>query len=142
MHIEITISLGKKVEKVVCQHYIDDDYCFAISEEEVTFENARQFCHNGGGEILVPKSLSHHNKLMIASGNVWLGITNPTGDNEIWMDVNTGSKISFTKWDYHQPDDITEKCVIMSNEGYWTDIDCDKKFKAMCLINMKLANSK
>ena len=110
----------------------------------MNFESARDYCGKAGGEVFVPKSLAHLQTIERPSFPVWIGIMNPTGDNEYWINVNTGAQISFTHWAQNEPNNNAEKCVSMINadEGKWNDNNCDNTFNVMCMFDMDSASSK
>ena len=133
--------LGKLLEQVYCPN---DEKCYALYEEGVTFENARTFCTNAGGNMFVPDSLSHTKEVSDKmSASIWIGTMNPTEDNTYWMNINTGFELSFTNWADNEPNGkTTEKCVTMTTDGIWYDIPCDNKRQTICQFDFSSSSCK
>ena len=100
------------------------DHTMAIVE--CIIEGYNVLSINNAGEQSFVQSLK-------GPGNMWIGLDD-TGDESMfrWAD---SSPLSYTNWDDGRPGGVgkgTKDCVMMADDGKWSDVQCDNQLPYMC----------
>ena len=133
----MNIISGEEKDDVFCRDTSDGKICYARGRDPKTFEDAKLFCNQASGDLFAPTSESDieyvRNKFGSSFG-LWIGIENPSGDNEKWVySHNQDADVSFTNWHDGEPNIKDEKCGKMGDDKTtWFDIKCDKANDFIC----------
>ncbi|XP_078659901.1 lymphocyte antigen 75-like isoform X2 [Branchiostoma floridae x Branchiostoma belcheri] len=118
--------------------------CYLISENDETWQNARLFCQNKGGELLHVRDRFEQSfigsQLGQLNGFFWIGLSasvDPStgATNYVWAN---NMPFTYDNWDLLQPDDSAGSCVAMNGGmggSLWDDQACDVQNKFVCEID-------
>ena len=111
----------------------EGDYGFIVGDEEMTWNEAEQWCLDNHGRHLASIHSDCQNSAAAAvCDECWLGATCQDGewDDFEWSD---GSSFSYTSWADGEPNnwDDEEECVLNWGEE-WYDSTCDEEFRPLC----------
>ncbi|XP_076039794.1 perlucin-like protein [Oratosquilla oratoria] len=99
---------------------VGDDCLFVQSDVQHTWDGARKFCREFGGDLVVPSDVLILRKLLTSfrERNFWIGGVD-IGDNNNWQWLN-GSLVDLSVgWAHNQPDNLPgENCI-----HYWYNKD-------------------
>merc|ERR1711973_21652 len=104
------------------------DYFYLISQENMNWFEARQFCQDHHGylaEIKTEEEQMNVNQILPSGRLYWIGLEDFSREgNFIWD--NSKEDVEFSNWDEGQPDAYydDEDCVNMSSNGTWNDVGC------------------
>lgn len=112
------------------------------SVRAVTWEDAQIYCRVLGGDLVSIGDRSESNFIKrqlrsLVSDVYWLGLKrNSSGEDAkegwAWSD---GTPLNFSNWAHEEPNNWrnNEKCAeILSNSGYWNDVNCVIPRLCMC----------
>uniref|UniRef100_A0A4W5LTT5 C-type lectin domain-containing protein n=1 Tax=Hucho hucho TaxID=62062 RepID=A0A4W5LTT5_9TELE len=106
---------------------------YYFNTELLTMENARHYCQQRHGDLVVITGLTENIFLWKKNlGNHYIGLTVDLDRSFGWMD---GSPVVFQRWDNSQPDfrNNDENCVVMySSMGFWHDNNCGAEIRSIC----------
>eukprot|EP00058_Branchiostoma_floridae_P010640 XP_002596128.1 hypothetical protein BRAFLDRAFT_66146 [Branchiostoma floridae] len=117
--------------------------CYLISENDETWQNARLFCQNKGGELLHVRDRFEQSfigsQLGQLDGFFWIGLSatvdaSTGATNYVWAN---NMPFTYDNWDLLQPDDAQGSCVAMNagmGGSLWDDQDCTSQNKFVCEV--------
>ncbi len=100
----------------------------------LSFEAARVYCQQFGGDLAVVDDAAENTLLVARSGNAtrWIG----HGDADVEGQVLTvaGVRSPFTRWNAGEPNDSggNEDCVELQSSGFWNDGNCRTELPFFC----------
>uniref|UniRef100_A0A8C3XBH0 Mannose receptor C-type 1 n=1 Tax=Cyanoderma ruficeps TaxID=181631 RepID=A0A8C3XBH0_9PASS len=115
---------------------IYEDKLYYISKEQVSMEEAREFCRKYSADLAVVNSNSERRFLKRVLINNYLYIFSLS-----WMD---GTPVTYVAWAPNEPNfaNNEENCVVMLSEhGLWNDISCSSANKFICEKHNSSINS-
>ncbi|KAJ8030095.1 Macrophage mannose receptor 1 [Holothuria leucospilota] len=114
------------------------NYCYFVTSTTMSWEDGQETCLKEDCNLATIGSYSElaqlQDRLSNMNGLFWIGLNDKerVGFYQ-WVD---GSPVTFTNWDYNQPDNADGRCVGMAvgpeDYGEWDDQTCDSRYQAIC----------
>uniref|UniRef100_A0A8C2SYK8 Macrophage mannose receptor 1-like n=1 Tax=Coturnix japonica TaxID=93934 RepID=A0A8C2SYK8_COTJA len=125
---------------------IYEDKLYYISQEQVSMEEAREFCRMNSADLAVINSNSERNfiqrdKYRSESGQYFIGLKLSLDKKFSWID---GTPITYVAWAPNEPNfaNNEEHCVVMfSKQGLWNDVNCGTTNRFVCERHNSSINS-
>uniref|UniRef100_A0A8C2SYC1 Macrophage mannose receptor 1-like n=1 Tax=Coturnix japonica TaxID=93934 RepID=A0A8C2SYC1_COTJA len=124
---------------------IYEDKLYYISQEQVSMEEAREFCRMNSADLAVINSNSERNFIQRAliknSGQYFIGLKLSLDKKFSWID---GTPITYVAWAPNEPNfaNNEEHCVVMfSKQGLWNDVNCGTTNRFVCERHNSSINS-
>ncbi|XP_018017000.2 C-type mannose receptor 2-like [Hyalella azteca] len=111
---------------------LDQDFCYLVSSNEMTWSSAESFCQTAGGHLASINSWIEqdtvHNHLDDTS---WIGLNDRRVDGVFeWSD---GNAVVIQNWNMGEPSGGDGNCVEMKiEEGFWNDMTCSEAQPFVC----------
>jgi len=112
------------------------DFCFFVSTESLTFENARIACKNTGGNLATIINLTENEFVfsqLLGASPSWIGYNDIIEEGLFeWVDNST---VAFENWNIGEPNDLEENhdCTKMRvQDGLWKVDQCSKSLPYVC----------
>ncbi|XP_066445538.1 C-type lectin domain family 4 member G-like [Eleutherodactylus coqui] len=101
--------------------------CYYVSEEQVTWDKARQECYKMNSFLVMVKDKTESEtikKLFTASRRYWIGLRRDPGEIHIWKWLD-GTELTFTNWGVNEPNYYaTREHCGETISGPWNDRSC------------------
>jgi len=110
------------------QQPAEDSPCYRVSNTQMNYYQADQFCKKHGGYLFEPRTAADTNfiKPMLSQGLFyWIGLNNLANGRYLWQSDN--SPLTYTNWAPSNPDNFNiERCVVSCGYGgyLWNTIGC------------------
>merc|ERR1712150_10792 len=114
-----------------------DSLCYMVSEEEGTWDRAKQFCSEEGGMLAEPRSPQETTDIVNSynsNKSQWIGLQKgPYVHDGKWSWTSDGSGIEYSSWYPGEPNE-TGKCARIDerDRSMWDDIPCAWAFGFVC----------
>ncbi|XP_059828140.1 macrophage mannose receptor 1 [Hypanus sabinus] len=110
---------------------------YYINQEELAWDDAREFCKKGFGDLTIINSASERiflwkSILKYPSNQYFIGLLVGLDKTIKWID---NSPVTYLAWAQHEPNfaNNDENCVTMyTNMGFWNDMNCGHPFPSIC----------
>ncbi|XP_069825291.1 CD209 antigen-like protein C [Dendropsophus ebraccatus] len=132
-------AINKTLESI-CPRCPDSWYtsgcsCYYFSEEELSWDEARDKCTNMNSNLVMIKNKTESdnlNKLFKIKKGYWIGLRRKPEEVQSWKWLD-GTRASFTNWGNNQPDNYKnqEHCG-ETMSGPWNDRSCRDKLLYIC----------
>ncbi|XP_069825317.1 C-type lectin lectoxin-Phi1-like isoform X2 [Dendropsophus ebraccatus] len=101
--------------------------CYYVSEEEITWEEARDECYKNNSVLVMIKDKAEWNRR-----RYWIGLLRDPEATNVWKWLD-GTQATFTNWGVNQPDNYLnrENCG-ETKSGPWNDRHCPEKLFYIC----------
>ncbi|XP_038573590.1 macrophage mannose receptor 1-like [Micropterus salmoides] len=114
-------------------------HCFHLQRSPQTWSGAQRECRKEGGDLVSIRNVEDQSFVISQLGyastdELWIGLNDIR--TERLFDWSDHSTVSFTSWEYGEPDISTdsEDCVLIRGEkGNWADRSCDEKHAFICM---------
>ncbi|KAM7400356.1 hypothetical protein PAMA_004850 [Pampus argenteus] len=138
---DVTPPLPPQIEQGFCSSpWIPyNGHCFHLLRTVQTWTNAQRECRKEGGDLVSIRNLEDQSFVISQLGyastdELWIGLNDRSTEGLFeWSDHST---VSFTSWEFGEPDVSTEQedCVLIRGEnGNWADRWCDDKHGFICM---------
>ncbi|XP_018017012.1 macrophage mannose receptor 1 [Hyalella azteca] len=111
---------------------LDQDFCYLVSSNEMTWSSAESFCQTAGGHLASINSWIEQDTVHNHLGDTsWIGLNDRRVDGVFeWSD---GNAVVIQNWNMGDPSGGDENCVEMKiEEGFWNDMTCSEAQPFVC----------
>ncbi|XP_031470280.1 macrophage mannose receptor 1-like [Phasianus colchicus] len=128
-----------------------EDKLYYISKEQVSMEEAREFCRMNSADLAVissnserrfiQRALIKNDKYRTESEQYFIGLKISLDKTFSWMD---GTPVTYVAWAPNEPNfaNNEEHCVVMfSKQGLWNDVNCGVTNRFVCERHNSSINS-
>jgi len=109
---------------------IGGENCYLVSDRQMNFFEAEEFCINEGGKLAEPKSDTDMSEIdylvkQTKGFSFWIGLSDYCNEGTFtWK--SDGSSLEYSNWKENEPNDYldNEDCVQLNHDSQWNDLRC------------------